>query len=329
MRLTVVALVVWVILCAVVAGVVAPKEVNTGFKDSTSVLAFISLTAVAIERCIEGFFSLLSGQLGEWWPLKTVRDEFDSFEMQTNEVLNPIVTATIDALKAAQGEAGKTAAQIAELQGQIDKVDTEANRLRTQYKAVTTKLAPGSDRLARVSDINAAMTAVLDDVHKSSAKYTTKARDLLQTSSDIANDASLIISSFSDNPARRAASLVLGASLGMLVAGAVGLNLFVATLAGPNGSSPDLPTVLAGWLGVVLTGVVIGLGSGPTHEVVKSLQAYKDSRNVPVDVTTVAAGTAATSQTVRAKVAMAGGPTRSTGAVGSSVYLVRQVRRSN
>lgn len=328
MRVVVFALVAWVIVCAAVAGIIAPKQINTGFKDSAALLAFISLTAVAIERCIEGFFTLLAGRLGEWWPLKTIRDEFNTFEKQTNDVLNPVVKGTIDALTAAQKGAGTTADQIAALQGLIDKVNAEATRLRTQYNAVTTKLAPGSDRLARVGEINTAMTAVLHDVHDASAQCTTKAREDLQKASDIANDASLIISSFSDNPARRAASLALGASLGMLVAGAVGLNLFVATLAGPNDSSADLPAVLAGWLGVVLTGVVIGLGSAPTHEVVKSLQAYKESRSAPVDVVTLATGPAAAAAVIQ-EAALPGGPDRGTLPGVPRVYLVRQVRRSN
>ena len=321
MRLTVIGLIAWVLLCALLAGVIAPKEVNTGFKDSTSVLAFISLAAVAIERCIEGFFSLLSGKLGEWWPLKIVRDEFDTFEKQTNEVLNPIVKATIDALEAARNEGGKSAEELARIQGQIDTLNAAAARMRAQYTAVTTKLAPGSARLARVSEINAAMTTVLQDVQSTSANYTSDAIQLLQKTNDATNDASLIISSFADNPARRAASLALGASLGMLVAGFVGLNLFVATLAGPNGQPPDFPTVLAGWLGVVLTGIVIGLGSGPTHEVVKSLQAYKDSRNGGVGVMTVASGSDGAGQVVRGFAAMT--------SVGAPASPLRQVRKSS
>jgi hypothetical protein len=323
MRLTVVALVAWVLLCALLAGIIAPKEVNTGFKDSTSVLAFISLSAVAIERCIEAFFSVLSGKLGEWWPLKVVRDEFDTFEKQTNDVLNPIVDETIKGLTAAINAGDKTADELARIQGQINTVNSTATRLRTQYASVTAKLAPGSARLARVSEINASMTGVLQGVQATSANYTSDAIQLLQKANDATNDASLIISSFSDNPARRAASLALGASLGMLVAGFVGLNLFVATLAGPNGQPPDFPTVLAGWLGVVLTGIVIGLGSGPTHEVVKSLQAYKDSRNGGVGVMTVPTGTDGAGQLFEGLAAIPDRTDRSSGSA------VRRVRQSN
>jgi hypothetical protein len=107
----------------------------------------------------------------------------------------------------------------------------------------------------------------------------------------------------------------------MLVAGFVGLNLFVATLAGPNGQSPDFPTVLAGWLGVVLTGIVIGLGSDPTHEVVKSLQTYKDSRNGGVGVMTVASGSAGAGQVVQGYEAMT--------SVGAPASPLRQVRKSS
>ena len=146
---------------------------------------------------------------------------------------------------------------------------------------------PGSARLARVGEINTAMTTFLHGIHTQSLTYTAGAQGLLATTGEAADRASAIIASFQDNPARRLAALVLGASIGVLVAAGVGLNLFAATLVGPDGSTSDLPRLVAGTFGVLLTGVVIGLGSAPTHEVVKSLQTYKDSRTAPSSVTTM------------------------------------------
>ena len=80
-----VVLLVFFAACAAVAWFVAPANANLGFKDSAGVLAFISLAAVAIERCIEGFFGLMAGRFGEWWPLKAVKLEFDTFEARTND----------------------------------------------------------------------------------------------------------------------------------------------------------------------------------------------------------------------------------------------------
>lgn len=274
----------------IVAGVIAPRDVNQGFRDAASVLAFVSLAAVTIERIIEGFFSLLASRLGEWWPLKIVRAEFDRFEAETNTILGPVVDDTLAQLTAAKALFGAADPKIEQINGLIANVTAEQARLRTLYDEVTAKIAPGSDRLARIGEINTRMSAELHRVHMASGEATATAQAALRTATDSADRAAAIISSFQDNPARRVASLLLGASLGVLVAGGVGLNLFAATLIGQDGSTSQLPVALAGAIGVILTGVVIGLGSAPTHEVVKSLQAYREARTPSVPVTNVTTG---------------------------------------
>jgi len=90
-----VALILWLVVSAIVAGLIAPHTPNTGFPDSAAVLAFISLVAVSIERGIEGFFAVMAGPFGQWWPLNVVRDEFDRFEQQTNSLLTGVVAETL------------------------------------------------------------------------------------------------------------------------------------------------------------------------------------------------------------------------------------------
>jgi hypothetical protein len=263
---------------AVVAALVAPPKANRGFADAASVLAFISLAAVAIERSIEGMYTVFSGRLGQWWPLKLVRAEFDTFESHTDDLLGPILQATLEGLDIARDAATTGSADALALQGQIDEITTQGLRLKTQFDDVRQKLVPGSDRLARVGEINAQITGALRQAQAVTTSATQDAREALRVASDGAERAALIISSIQDNPARRLASLALGASLGMLVAGVAGLNLFAATLVSDSTGPSALPPLVAGGFGIVLTGIVIGLGSAPTHEVVKSLQAYKETR---------------------------------------------------
>lgn len=82
------------------------------------------------------------------------------------------------------------------------------------------------------------------------------------------------VTSFTDNPARKLASLAIGALLGLAVAGFMGLNLFLAALDEPS----DL---FAGVGGIMLTGIIIGFGANPTHEVIKALQGRKPSTLTP------------------------------------------------
>jgi hypothetical protein len=88
-----------------------------------------------------------------------------------------------------------------------------------------------------------------------------------------ASDATTFLSTFSDNPGRRLISIAAGAFLGLLVAGAFGLDIFEAV---SNEAPPPTGALFA--LGVVCTGLVMGLGSSPTHEAVQALQQLKNAR---------------------------------------------------
>ena|SRR5215212_943798 len=91
---------------------------------------------------------------------------------------------------------------------------------------------------------------------------------------------------FQDNPARRLMSLFAGAVLGLIVAEALGLDVIQATVGDPftGGSWPLQPvfdalgikpiTVFPN-LGTAVTGIAMGLGANPTHELVKALQERK------------------------------------------------------
>ena len=286
-------LVAWLVVCGAIAGLIAPRTPNTGFKDSASVLAFVSLAAVAIERGIEGFFAVMASRLGQWWPLAVVRAEFDVFEAQTKCVVGPIAEQGDHGAEDGQRPRGQERRAGQDDRMTIDDLDALQRRLAAQLEDATTKLVPGSERLARVGEIGTAMSASLRQAHALSDQATAEAQKLLEEAGDLTDRASMLIASFTDNPARRITSLVLGAGLGMLVAGGVGLNLFIATLGSPLDPDATIPALLAGAMGVALTGVIIGLGSAPTHEVVKSLQAYKDGRAGPVPVATVPNGTRA------------------------------------
>jgi len=125
-----VALIIWLVVSAIVAGLIAPQKPNTGFPDSAAVLAFISLVAVSIERGIEGFFAVMAGPFGQWWPLNVVRDEFDRFEQQTNGLLTGVVAETLEGLKAAKEAAAGDAMAVAAIQVAIDDVVREQNGKR-------------------------------------------------------------------------------------------------------------------------------------------------------------------------------------------------------
>jgi hypothetical protein len=266
------------VAAAIAAAVIAPDKVNPGFTDAAAVLAFVSLAALSIERGIETVYTVLAGPFGEWWPLSIVKKEFDTYEAEADKIFDPILKQTKEALATAKAQTGLTAERIKEIEATINGLDEEQSRLAAQFLDAKTKLAPGSARLQRVSVVTAQMSSTLSEATNVAKDTGAEVRGLLKAATDEADQALLVISAFQDNPARRLASLSMGSTMGMIIAGATGLNLFSAALEGDN------PTALAGKAGIVLTGVVIGLGASPTHEIVKALQSYKEGRRQNPDV---------------------------------------------
>ena len=82
------------------------------------------------------------------------------------------------------------------------------------------------------------------------------------------------VDSFKENPGRRLLSLYFGVMLGLLLVWATGLDLFQASL-GTDIARDGLAGV---HLSVALTGLILGLGSSPTHEVIQILKEIKRSR---------------------------------------------------
>ena len=91
-----------------------------------------------------------------------------------------------------------------------------------------------------------------------------------------------LVASFKDNPGRRLISIYLGSFLGMIIAGVVGMDVFQATLSsetvGAAQATMQMTAQFFPYVGVAMTGLVIGLGSDPTHQVIQVLQEYKKAR---------------------------------------------------
>ena len=86
------------------------------------------------------------------------------------------------------------------------------------------------------------------------------------------------LATFKDNPGRRLLSIEIGIFAGILVAAVGGLDV----IAGVQNQGVTDPTKLLPMTigGIVFTGLVMGLGSSPTHEVIQTLQQYKEQRKL-------------------------------------------------
>jgi hypothetical protein len=86
------------------------------------------------------------------------------------------------------------------------------------------------------------------------------------------------LGTFKDNPGRRLMSILLGVIAGLAIAGLAGLDVYAGV---QNDGVTDATKLVAPTvLGIIFTGVLLGLGSSPTHEVIKVLQKDKERRKL-------------------------------------------------
>ena len=269
------------VACAVIGFVVAPRS-NEGLADQASVLSLAALAAVGIERLLELMWATLGSSVGGWWPLKPVVQAFATIEAQTNELLGPIVADAQKALQAARAKAGDGSDTAKKIDAALATI-TADQAVFTKQLAAASSLAKGSERMALLAKASAGANESLSSIVGLAGDASADIQRRLAEAQQAIDVALTVAQSFSDNPARRIASILIGGSLGMIAAAFLGLNIFAAVL------GADAGYLYAG-LGVILTGFVIGLGSSPTHEVVKALQNYKEARGTTVEADLGATG---------------------------------------
>lgn len=264
---------------------------GAGFASNAAAITFIGAVALGIERVLEIGWTLAgqSRRLGGWWPLNRVRDAAAEFEAAAEQLLDPLGELE-ERLQAALEGLDQGDASAVQLQGYLDQVQAVRPQVTSTFNRAR-ELAPGSARVSLVSTAAAQAVNLVGRTTDNADAALADIRRRINGAQGGMNTALDVIDAYRDNPARRLASLLIGSILGLVVAGMAQLNLFVATLS--DDGALDGP--LGGPLGVVLTGVVLGFGASPTHEIVKGLQRYKEGKDAgaPVYAGVVAAAAAA------------------------------------
>jgi hypothetical protein len=250
---------------------------NQGFADAAAVLAMVGLVAVGIERIIEAFWSLMSRAQSGWWPLDQIAAAVDSLVDETNAVATPAFAAAEAGLEAAKGAIGVTRDQVEALDEQIQKVRAQAKAYEAQVARISS-LAKDNQRVQLLT------TAAFQAVNRLDTAYgrdMPAVRQAFNDASQVTAGVSDILAGFKDNPAKKVISIALGWVIGLVVAGFAGLDLFAAAGAPVGPTDPALrDQALFPFLGVALTGFVLGLGANPTHEVIRLVTEAAKSRRL-------------------------------------------------
>lgn len=253
-----------------------PVAPNRGFTGTAAVLSMITAVAVGIERIIEAFWTIIGMTKGAFWPLNLI-----------NEQVNGMVNNLDDKLRPVYEEAEKAINELAEAEKWTTEKLAEAKKELDELKARTAQLkalAPDNQRVNMIAASAFQSISLLEKKYPQVVKNAEVAHQAIVGVSDF-------VATFKDNPGRRLISILLGMILGLLVAGVVRLDVFLAA----SGSAPGAvsETSLFGmtvglYWAVAFTGLLMGLGSNPTHEVIRAIQEYKKTRksdNDPAPVT--------------------------------------------
>jgi len=221
---------------------ISPEKPNSGFVSAAAVLTVVSTAAVGIERVVEGFFAIIgaSSKFGGWWPLKQVSGAITSFEANTNTYLAKPLSDALEALEAAKDAAVEAHKLTDEAKKTVEQEIDAYKRTRDQLQGRLDNLknlAPGSARFDGAGEVAKSATTTMDAIAKRTAALSGEISSgvigAADTLAGACNQASDVVASFSDNPARKLISLMMGTILGIAVASLMGLNLFLAVLDEP------------------------------------------------------------------------------------------------
>lgn len=264
--------------------------------SAASALALITAAAVAIERVIEAIWTFVGLTFGSWAPLSSVGSMIKDLISKSNATLasyqekaKRLVDEIDEQVKNAEALLAEAQKQLKDLQGTSDppsaaltdaqqEVARAWEKLRDLQKVKDNKeeISSALMKLPSVQpqDVRSTQDAMLHATQLSGAiAYLQKALPQFQAHAALAEQSvatlSSFVDSFKDNPARRLISIYIGALFGLVIAGAMQLDVLQAVLE---------PTKAVTGIGVAFTGILIGLGANPTHQVIRLLEEFKKSQ---------------------------------------------------
>src|SRR5579864_308163 len=216
------------------------------------VLALVTALAVGIERLLEAFWSLVDRIApNPSWPFSSDAQLLTKFADQlTRYVKTPLTQAD---QRVQQAKAGTQP-----LPGDLDAIQAEVTGLLKSVDVVL-KGQPSPTSSQSILQLQMGLTRIQADVPALKADLNAGIAAL--------DGLSGILDSILTNPGRKIMSLFGGALIGLGVVGWLGLDLISAALGHKPPASWD-------WA-LAITGIVVGLGSNPTHELINAILAYQ------------------------------------------------------
>ena len=254
-----------VVVALVVLNLEAVQASGLHFADASSAVTFTTGAALVIERLIEAGWTLSSTtRLGSYWPMSGIAAYAGQLVSNLDAAFAPFVVEAEAAVQAAGGASAEVQQAATALKQDITRFGQEIADLRKVGQ-------PGNQQNLLLSAATAQRIQYLKAKYASQLGAVSRAATLASSAVNSLQD---FVATFKDNPGRRIISICVGGVIGIIVTTYLRLDLFQA-LATP-GTAPTAGGDAA--MHIVLTGLVIGLGASPTHEVIRLVQEAKEQR---------------------------------------------------
>ncbi len=225
---------------------------------SAALFALLTGSALGIERTIELGWTLVGLTAGAWWPItnvnKGVNDLVAAFKSDLEpfyEQAQTLITQLQAGNAAAQQKAAQAATVLASIRSDLNNIKATSLPEFQVYVNATS---------ARVDQLRVLLN---------------EAGELSPLADQALDIVSSLVGSFKDNPGRRFLSLFVGIVLGLAVSAIIGLDIFQVPAETAINTGTNTVPYFPQPFGVIVSGFVIGLGSSPTHEIIKLVQETK------------------------------------------------------
>lgn len=246
-----------------------PTSASITFKDAAAAATFTTGAAIVIERLIETGWALVSTtQLGSYWPMSGIAAYAGEMVNGLSAAFKPFVDEADNVLAVAKDEITNAAKAAESIKTDVANFETEIQNLQKQGR-------PGTQQSLLLSAATSQRVQYLEAKYKAAIATVTDAAAVANTT---VNGLQNFVATFKDNPGRRIISLCLGGMMGIATTSVLGLDLFQALADAPHLPPTGPHCVFFRALHIVFTGLVIGLGAGPTHELIRLIQEAKESR---------------------------------------------------
>ncbi len=231
--------------------------------NMAATLGLISAVALGIERVLEAIWTMLASTKGGWWPLSVLNDQVTGMIDDVNLSITPIFQEVSENLHVAK-EAGEITRE------QFHAASQEIIKIRNRIEEFR-NLAPNNQQ------VNLYAVTAFQGINYIQQRYPTMVKNVNAANQAITG-LSDFVATIKQNPGKKLLSMYFGSMFGMLLTATIGLDVFQATGFGAIDAGP-LTTIFP-QIGVAITGILVGLGSNPTHDVIRSLQEIKQNRKL-------------------------------------------------